>query len=913
MGKLTREVLPAAGFRSDISKGNLRSQNQMLRNIRLVKDNELEASPGYREVISGLNIGNKMHEFTDDLSGDRFLLYQDGTSIKRIDYDEGDGNGYENETPQTLTLPAGVTIASGAHLRFFYHNGVVRISGASEPLWYGYIDRTVMAGSWRPTGQDSSNYFIPDTFLSTTGGFSGNNATLSVYDCTTPMNPYGLADACAGANALLVQQTQWNGCAYKQVTMEANILSRLLVMSFRPVTTPGSATVRIGSTIGGDEYGESTTDTNGEWIKHDFEFTPTGTAVYISLIPGLEASNDIAFFDYVLCEQSAAITLQGWYLETASLAPLEGGVSGGHNIFHYSPAKDEYSYYARIRMQYDQSQFALGYDLPSDLFLTSEFTRAQNFYGTTLSLYDIYLAPAAGFSSKEEALGGHRRVTKIFSALAYVAKSFTGGLPEDQLVYYKDDDIDLTEQEDDFVFLATTWAYETVVTGDKNRIWMSTNYATEEPDLGAFLCRKGMRVKLYNNDTGASLETVITNFAYDLTYGYYIEIAHPLYQSGFISSDIQQTLGGSVGVQVSVERKTIFNDDYGYIFQMAVSQELLVDTIADFTDTPAGTESNTPNYSHYTIANKRAFCLPLADDKRDEVLFSPIGQFDNFPEGNVIQTEIGDADYNICLVTRDNRVTIFKRKSYSQVQYAGDTYYEDVGIAQNGLYATDGWMVKDDVLFYLAQDDCYYTTGGRPQALLGDGKVREFYRQHLSTSSFITYNKKEHEIWIYLSAGYILVFQEDFGQWYVRTVPGTMTRGFLTYDNDLFLFSSTKVVNFTHGLSSWDEAVTPYLKSLLTLVTGPGEYSKLSHMDLIVSGPVGLSITCSDPDLVENGDSAATGSVTPNATEPGPARYRPNYLCRQLEIELQASAASYSNNMRLRDSVLNFEVFDDGR
>jgi len=127
-------------------------------NLRMTKAGAMESVERLHDSIAGTDI-RAMAEFTEDKSGDRFILYQDGTKIYRVDYDDGDGDGYENETPVELTLPSGVTIPD-VTCRFFFYRGVVRIIGpidsdsADCPLWYGYIDREILTDAYEKLDED---------------------------------------------------------------------------------------------------------------------------------------------------------------------------------------------------------------------------------------------------------------------------------------------------------------------------------------------------------------------------------------------------------------------------------------------------------------------------------------------------------------------------------------------------------------------------------------------------------------------------------------------------------------------------------------------------------------------------------------------------------------------------------------
>ena len=61
-----------------------------VKNLRQNKIGEWECVKGYLTHFAFAPNGNNIKaatEITDDLSGDRFILFQDGTTLKRLDYD----------------------------------------------------------------------------------------------------------------------------------------------------------------------------------------------------------------------------------------------------------------------------------------------------------------------------------------------------------------------------------------------------------------------------------------------------------------------------------------------------------------------------------------------------------------------------------------------------------------------------------------------------------------------------------------------------------------------------------------------------------------------------------------------------------------------------------------------------------
>ena len=110
-------IIPG-GMNTDVVENLLSgTEFQLIKNMRMQKKGEWINDNAWVELITGLSGVKSGIEITDDLSGDRFILYHSGTALNRIDFDDGDGNGYENETPAGVNLPSGVTISADDNLR----------------------------------------------------------------------------------------------------------------------------------------------------------------------------------------------------------------------------------------------------------------------------------------------------------------------------------------------------------------------------------------------------------------------------------------------------------------------------------------------------------------------------------------------------------------------------------------------------------------------------------------------------------------------------------------------------------------------------------------------------------------------------------------------------------------------------
>ena len=271
---------------SDIADNELGyHQHIFLKNVRLGKDFQWEYMKGYRHLWDGgttyTNIRNAI-EINDEFSGDRFILFQNDTNLYRLDYDEGDGNGYENETPQLLNLPSGVTIND--RVRFNVFRGVIRITGGSEPLWYGYIKREILENS-------IERQVERDTFNSGVEGWTGSNANVST---STTQRISG--------SSLYIQQTAADGMAKKSYSVEVGKKYRYSGTIFKPSGESGDVKIALGSTDGGTDYGEITiyrSTSADQWKTFHVEFTATAATLYVSVNPGYGASADTCYVEEI--------------------------------------------------------------------------------------------------------------------------------------------------------------------------------------------------------------------------------------------------------------------------------------------------------------------------------------------------------------------------------------------------------------------------------------------------------------------------------------------------------------------------------------------------------------------------------------------------------------------------------------
>ena len=145
-------------------------------NLRQVEKGLWENTPGYVNLLTGLyyDDGGTVYitatidiaeVLLEDVSGDRFILFQAGLNLYRKDYP------YTTNIVLKLDFPSGVSISGYSDkVRFFSNNGIIRISGTTEPLHYSYIQRrlvkdgaVVFTADWYLTKASLDNLITPYT------------------------------------------------------------------------------------------------------------------------------------------------------------------------------------------------------------------------------------------------------------------------------------------------------------------------------------------------------------------------------------------------------------------------------------------------------------------------------------------------------------------------------------------------------------------------------------------------------------------------------------------------------------------------------------------------------------------------------------------------------------------------------
>lgn len=895
MSEEIKITVEPGGMLSDVVETELGPmQHQTVKNLRQNKRGLWEIVDGaiqlFQDATYKTNIKAAI-EIDDEYSGDRFILFQHGTGLYRVDYDDGDGNGYENEAAAAVSLPSGVTIGATATLRFFYFRGVVRISGASSPMWYSYI-------SGRTWFADALENIDTDDFNTDEESWTGNTATAAVS-----------ADQCIfetidDANSLKVTQTGADGTARKTFTLVSgeDYIFRCWIWK-DTVGSDGNPTIALGSSAyGGTEYGSQTITDRDEWVKVEKTFTATGTSLYVEFNPGSGASDDIGYMDYVWLDRvgcSNAVSA-GWKLVKAELAveTLEcpaNAYDGCSDDEYGNPTKsssDNHGIFCKYSFVYDEAQ----YSLPEDI--TRDFTPGalhplvlDNQVSYTGNQFQRFKIRVPG--SALETTFINDRITGLCIFLkSVVMGSGTIVNDDDSDPFYLFNDIDLLSALDDIVYERDNFYWvDTIV----NRLYI--NYGgTYSDDVCTYdgYFQKGAAVTL--KTVTDEIDTVVARVNADAN-GLYIDFVDDLTAiiAGGATTDIQ------IGVKITP--KWYYDSSEGYSFWQCVDADSppAANEAYDYIDIPAGTSDINPDYTHHVVIEDRAYVNSGEDEEQDVVRYSPLYQLDSFPNGQIIQTQVGDSDTIRAIVKRANRLVILKRKSFSQGNFVGGSYYEDIGIANQGLYSTAvfAFMVAEDILYFMDQEDIFAWNGVQLVPLLNTMGIKEYYKSYVDTDSLFIYDKQNREIWAVLKTGatdHILVFDMDRKEWYTRETAYTLLGSYLDVDNQLIAFDATTFHQYNHSETTFSETINWQIVTKIFDLNNPHKYKKLKKIEMVVKSNGTVAITASD----DNESISYSGTITPSSTILADKYALPKYLFKQLELTMAGSAAATNMTLQMR-------------
>ena len=376
----------------------------------------------------------------------------------------------------------------------------------------------------------------------------------------------------------------------------------------------------------------------------------------------------------------------------------------------------------------------------------------------------------------------------------------------------------------------------------------------------------------------------------------YIDVADTVYGHLFTGSDVDTNFD-----DIHIIAFRLYDYTAATGFETNVGAEVTGgDNFWQFTSIPSGTIENTPDYTHHRVINNIAYALSNEDEEQDIIRYSPEYQPDNLPVLQTITTPIGDIDRNLALIERDGRFCTLKRRSVSQGQFTSSTYYHDKDGVSHGLYATEGYIVIDDVLYFMDNDDIYLFNGVQVLPFLEQSLMRSYYVDNVDENSFFAYNPLDKELWMVLN-GVTIVYDFERRNFYLRETDLTPQFAVLDYDKRLFLCGlwsgsglvATKFVLYNHSQSSYNESIQASFKTGFRDIATPQNYKRLHKALLRVSGSEDITLTASD----EKEANYTSASGTPDANKVSLLTFKAKYLFKELEIEVQFDAATNLNGV----------------
>jgi len=318
--------------------------------------------------------------------------------------------------------------------------------------------------------------------------------------------------------------------------------------------------------------------------------------------------------------------------------------------------------------------------------------------------------------------------------------------------------------------------------------------------------------------------------------------AHTVSDGVFVSFQI--TLDGS-----SIELKIISPEVY--TLTVTDSTHLTETKLAFF---PLATNAGVTRIDDLVIVETVESFI-IESNEEDTVRNSPLGQFDNHPIGNAIQTEVGTTDKILNLAKRDNQLTILKARSISTGGFVGAFYSENIGFTKHGLFSVLGVLSvtitinaeeSNEFILIMDQDDLYLYNGNQIVSFFEKVELRQFYRDNVTTSSFMQFDKLNGEILFFLGTE-ILVWNMHIPEFYIRKTDITPLYGFLDADNALILGNATKQVTFNHGLGTpYDESMSLLIRTKINDLKTPHRFKRLAKLHSYLSSSGDTDIALSD-------------------------------------------------------------------
>lgn len=335
-------------------------------------------------------------------------------------------------------------------------------------------------------------------------------------------------------------------------------------------------------------------------------------------------------------------------------------------------------------------------------------------------------------------------------------------------------------------------------------------------------------------------------------------------------------------VKITLHKNWVYVPDLGFHTGVGLDLFNQATEYYTFADITAGVSEIAPDYKQIEIINGRSFVISNESDEGGMLRYSPLYQYDVLPNTNIIQTRTGDLDRNMTIINRDDRLVIMKRFAVEQGNVT-DNYYRDVAFSGHGLYAKNGYMVLDNIVYIMDQQDLYAFDGNTFVPFMENTMMRQYYRDHVDTTSFLAYDQKNKELFVVLDSVNI-VFQMDKKQWYERrsTYYDSLKTSFMDYDGDLVFGNKKKLVTFTTTDTTYGEALDFGFKTRVFNVADILNLKQLLYLNFQTISGDSVEVTVQD----DEESRTFTEQWKPNASKWQVKTIRPRYFFREFYMTL---------------------------
>ena len=197
------------------------------------------------------------------------------------------------------------------------------------------------------------------------------------------------------------------------------------------------------------------------------------------------------------------------------------------------------------------------------------------------------------------------------------------------------------------------------------------------------------------------------------------------------------------------------------------------------------------------------------------------------------------------------------------------------------MYPTEGYIVIDDILYFMDVDDIYMFNGVNVLPFMQNSLMRSLYVANVHPGSFFAYKPLSKELWLVLN-GIIIVYDFERSNFYLRETSITPIHGITDYNQRLFLFESTKFALYDHSQTTFDESMVAAFTTRLIDAKTPQHKKFLKKIYIRMIGNTAYTIDFTD----ENESAGYTSAAqTPPTSKYTVNKLKPKYLFQEGDLE----------------------------